>query len=313
MIYAIARFDKQISHVLSKTRARINKTIASRDPTSIYLIYLSHRYLSSIDILSAFYGLNTRLSQTINGYCQYVSFSQVSYKRLTYIFSSILLKIGLNIHSLIVSNEWQGLLSKVFFEYFGEQMSSIFANLKRLTLIAFTPTSLKLFLNDLKNLPALSELNIRFFSEKFNDENESWMLLQQLFTTNENQLTSIMFDDDSTPFSCEINDAHVCYPNIEKLTIKLNSLHDFHNLLITLPKIHSLEVIIERSGFKIPKEHHLLPASELKHFCLRSLSCSWDLDELTTILHRIPNVEKLSIKIVSVDDSRLVVGHEFFS
>jgi len=214
---------------------------------------------------------------------------------------------------LIVSDEWQGLLSKVFVEHFGERMSSTFPHLKRLTLIAFTPTTLKLFLNGLKNLPELSELDIRLLSDKFNDENESWMLMHQLFTINENRVTSILFDGDSAPFSCEINDADACYPNIEKLTIKLNTLEDFHNLLTKLPKIHFLDVNINRTELIFLEDYQLLPPSELKEFCLRSMNYSWDFDELRTVLNRIPNVENLSIRILTEYDSRLAVGHEFFS
>jgi hypothetical protein len=212
-----------------------------------------------------------------------------------------------------VSDEWQGLLSKVFLEHFDECMSSTFPYLKRLTLIAFTPTSLKLFLNGLKNLPELSELEIRLLSDKFTDQNESWMLMHQLFTINENRLTSILFDGDSTPFSCEINDTHTCYPNIEKLTIKLNTLHDFHNLLTKLPKIHFLDVTINKIDLAFIEDHQLLPACELKEFFFRSMNFSWDFDELKTVLNRIPNVENLSIRILTEDDSRLVIGHEFFS
>ena len=130
------------------------------------ILLLICRYLSSTDILTAFYGLNTRLLQTISGYCQYVSLGHVSYKQFKYVCSSILPQIGLNICSLSVSNEWQGLLSKVFLEYFGERISSTFPRLKHLTLIAFNFTSLKLFLNSIEDLPELNELDISSLSQE---------------------------------------------------------------------------------------------------------------------------------------------------
>jgi hypothetical protein len=215
----------------------------------------------------------------------------------------------------VVSDEWHGLLSKIFLEHFGERMCSAFPYLKRLTLIAFTPTMLKLFLNCFKNLPELRERDIRLLSEKFYNQEEPWSLLHQLFISNENRLNSVSFDIDSTSLSlsCKINGTTVSYSNIEKLTIKLNTLHDFHHLLTILPTLHSLDMTINRADFEISDEHRLPPVCELKDFCLRSLRYSWNLDQLSTVLNRILNVENLSIRIFSTNDSRLLIGHEFFS
>jgi hypothetical protein len=274
------------------------------------ILLLICRYLSSIDILVAFHGQNTRFSKTFSGYSRYVSLNQVSYKQLPYICSSILPKIGSNIHSLIVSDKWNGFLSKVFIDYFGERMSSIFPHLERLTFIAFTTKSLSSFLNCLKNLLELREVDIHVLTE---GSESPTTILHQIFTANENRFTSISFDHDSIPFSLETEDATPCYPNIEKLTITLKTLDDLHSLLTILPRIHCLDASINNSHFEISGERQLLPVKDLKNFCLRAFKCSWDLDQLTTILNRIPNVEELSIKIFGLNDSRLVVGHEFFS
>ena len=79
-----------------------------------------------------------------------------------------------------------------------------------------------------------------------------------------------------------------------------------------LPRIQALVVTINKVNSDF-YESSLLPVDELKEFSLRSLECSWDLDELKTILHRTPKVEKLSLKILSLYDSRLGAGDEFFS
>jgi hypothetical protein len=220
-------------------------------------------------------------------------------------------KIGLNIRLLIVSDEWLGLVSKVFLEYFGERMSSTFPHLESLTLVNFTPSSLKIFLNCLTNLSKLTELNIRLLLEPFSDAEESWMLLHQLFTCNNNRLTSIIFDTDSTSFFCESEDVNGSYPNIEKLTMKLNSLQDFHNLLTILSKIHSLDVIIEKSNFDNSEDQRHSPVYELNEFRLGA-NFLWNLEQLTTVIKRLPNVENLSIKISTENDSRLAVSPEFF-
>jgi hypothetical protein len=212
-----------------------------------------------------------------------------------------------------VSDEWQGLLSKVFLEYFGERMSSIFPKLKCLTLISFTFTSLKLFLSCLEDVPELNELDIRFLNAENVDNGELGVLLHQLFTINKNRLTSLSLADDSISFRLDTKDHNVSYPNIENLTIKLRTLGDFHILLTVLPRIHVLDVIIKSSYFEFVDETPLLPVCELKDFSLKSLECSWDLEELTTILKRIPNVATFSLKILTISDPRLVSGDEFFS
>src|SRR5690349_6745870 len=92
------------------------------------------RYLSSTDIFYSFYGLNYRLSRTINGFCQHVVVGQVPFQRFDYICQSILPKIGMNIYSLVVSNDWKGVLSQRFLNYFGDKMSFEFPHLRRLIL-----------------------------------------------------------------------------------------------------------------------------------------------------------------------------------
>lgn len=110
-------------------------------------------------------------------------------------------------------------------------MSLTFPSLK---LIAFTPMSLKFFLSCFKNFSKLDELDIRLLSQNFNEQIESWILLQQLFLINKNRLTLIIFGDDSTVFFYVNNDVHLYYSNIKNLTIKLNTFQDFHNLRTTL-------------------------------------------------------------------------------
>jgi hypothetical protein len=93
--------------------------------------------------------------------------------------------------------------------------------------------------------------------------------------------------------------------------MKLNSLQDFHNLLTILPKIHSLDVIIEKSNFDNSEDQRHSPAYELNEFRLQP-SSFWNLEQLTTIIKRLPNVENLSIKISTENDSRLAISPEFF-
>jgi hypothetical protein len=212
-----------------------------------------------------------------------------------------------------VSDEWEGLMSKVFLSHFGERMSSTFPQLKRLTLIWFNLISLTSFLDCLENLSELSQLDIRHLSGNFIDPNESWSLLHRIFTVNNNRLSSVSIDDDSTSFSIENKDADALYPNIVKLSIKLKTLDNLHDLLTMVPRIQSLDIANNQSYCQSYNECQYPPVYELKEFCLRSIKCSWDLEKLASLLNRMPNVEKLSIYICTFHDFRLVVGHEFFA
>jgi hypothetical protein len=71
-------------------------------------------------------------------------------------------------------------------------------------------------------------------------------------------------------------------------------------------------VIIEKSNFANSEDQQLLPAYELKKFRLQSLNSFWNLEKLTTVIKRLPNVENLSITIATETDSRLAVSPEFF-
>ena len=78
------------------------------------ILLLICRYLSSTDILYSFYGLNDRLSRTINDYRRYVVLGEVPLTQFNLICKSILPKIGDDICSLVVSNDWKGVLSRCF-------------------------------------------------------------------------------------------------------------------------------------------------------------------------------------------------------
>ena len=167
------------------------------------LLLLICQYLSSTEVLYSFYGLNIRLFQMISGYFQHVVIAQTPYKLFTHICASILPEIGSNINSLVISNQWKGILSKSFLNYYDEQISSLFPNLKQLTFVSFSDHSLKFFLDRLKNLPDLHEITLCHTYQSLGNSMDSETLLHELFKANNNQLNSILFDDDSIVFSFE--------------------------------------------------------------------------------------------------------------
>jgi len=277
------------------------------------ILLLICRYLSSVDVLFSFYGLNYRLSQTISGYCRHVVLAQVPFKRFSFICSSIFPKIGANIHSLTVSNEWTGVLSKVFLDQFGERMSLAFPRLKRLTLTAFISKSLTLFLDRLQNFTELFEITINGLFAKFEDTNEAENLLNQILSANNNRLNSIIFNASTTAFPVYTKNNDLVFENIEKLHIQLKSINDLHRLLTILPRLVCLHITVHRQSSDFDEKHQCITVPSLKQFHLQSFSNRWILKELTSILKRIPNVEELSIEIDSYADIGLVDGHQMFS
>ncbi|CAF3490011.1 unnamed protein product [Rotaria sp. Silwood1] len=268
-------------------------------------------YLSSTDILFSFYGLNFRLSQTISGFCRHVVLGQVSFKQFNYICKAILPAIGTNICSLVVSNDWKGVLSQIFLNYFSEKMSLAFPRLKRLILTTFRIGSLMSFLDCLQNLPELFELKLISLYEMGKESANVEVLLHRIFTANNNRLSSIFFDDDSLSFPYVSNN-DICYSHIEKLTIELKTLNDLYELLTVLPRLKYLDAAINDGSSKFPEEIQNIPILTLRQFRLRSFVHNWNLDELALFLKRIPNVQELTIQIKTDYDTRLIDGQQIF-
>lgn len=273
------------------------------------ILLLIFRYLSSTDILFSFYGLNNRLCRTINGFCKHVVLGEVPFMRFNYICTSILPNIGANILSLVVSNDWKGVLSKIFLNYFGKTMSLSFPHLKRLILPTFRLNSLMSFIECLDNLPELFEIKIMSLYDMGETSITPETLLHRIFTANSSCLTSIIFDDDSLHFSYH---SDMIYLHIEKLVIELTTVSDLHRLLTSLSQLKFIDVAINEESVEFSEEIELIANSSLKYFRLRSFFHSWDLNDLILILKRIPNVQELIIEINTNHDTRLIDGQEMF-
>jgi hypothetical protein len=211
-----------------------------------------------------------------------------------------------------VSDQWKGVLSKLFTNYFGDRMSSVFPNLKQLTFISFTDNSLKSFLDSLQNLPELHEIIICGLNQITTSPIESERLLDRIFTANNNRLNSIFLDDHSMFFSLEDKYRDIIYSNIQKLSIDLKTINDLHRLLTLLPQLISINVAVNTDIDESDKINENISIVTLKQFQLQSFGLLWNLDDLASILKRIPNVEELSIAIEVKYDTRLIDGESVF-
>ena len=287
-------------------------TISTLEKLPDELLLLICRYLSSPDILFSFYGLNSRLSRTISGYCQHVVLAQVPFKQFNYICESILSNIGSHICSLVVSNQWIENLSKTFLDYFSGRMYLIFPSLKHLTLFVVKVQQLLNFIDCLRNLTSLSEVTIHRQFNGYHDQNDLQNLLYRILLANNHRLKSIKFDTYSESFPVLRGKTHIIFSNIEKLNINLQTTDDLHRLLTALPNLCHLTTKIDyRSGFETKSRYSMVLS--LKHFHLQSFGSSWNFDELAAIVKRIPNVKELSIAIGSENDIQLINGEMFLS
>ncbi|CAF1286418.1 unnamed protein product [Adineta ricciae] len=277
------------------------------------ILLLIFRYLSSMDILFSFYGLNSRLSQTINGYCQHIVLCQLPFKQYHHISTSILPSISSEVYSLTISNEWTGVLSKVFLTDFGQRMSSIFPNLQHLTLIAFISQSLGLILDCLEDFHHLLEINIHGLFAEFENAIQSESFLYRIFSANNHRLNSILFDNFSTAFHVNSTNAEMKFDNITKLRIELKTIVDLHRLLTILPNLEYLHTRIHDESFEIDKTNGNRLVSKLKFFHLQSVRHWWIFSELESILKRLSNVEHLAINIDGYSDVNLTDGEKLFS
>ncbi|CAF1582841.1 unnamed protein product [Didymodactylos carnosus] len=277
------------------------------------ILVLICRYLSSIDILYSFYGLNTRLNRTISETYCHLFLGEVSYQRLKHISSSIIPQIGYNIRTLTISNQLTENVSKLFLVHFGQQISVIFSRLKCLTLTELTTDVLSSIIDNLTNLTDLTQLNIYSLNRRNINVDGIQILLDKMFSANNSRLDAISYDRDSIPLTIIDQNNPSIYSNIKKLEIFLERLNDLHHLLTRLPQIQIIHGILqyESSEFNYTKQYSSVESLiELK---LLSLGYSFNFHELLSVLNRTTNIETLAIKIDNTDDFHLINGIHFKS
>ena len=214
------------------------KTTFNQLPAELLLCVCE--YLSPSDIFFSFDGLNCRISRTIRDYFRHFFLAQLPFARFDHICRSVLPEIGPQLRSLTISNEWTAVLSKVFLSHFGAQLSSTFANLERLTLVAFINRSLSLLLDCLNDLDELRELRVSGLFVEFPNAQDSEVFLYRILSANNQRLNSVLFDHFSSSFHVNTANEDIQFANIERLRIELKNLDDLHRLLSLLPRLQFL-------------------------------------------------------------------------
>ncbi|CAF2576793.1 unnamed protein product [Rotaria sp. Silwood2] len=248
-----------------------------------------YKYLSNVHVICSFYGLNKRFNTCITGYYRHISLTDVTCNQFHELCRSILPNIGSQIRSLLISNCRSVLQGKIFSQYFSHQMSKIFPNLQKLTLICFTADELDKFLNALNNLSNLDEIEI---SDLLTDQSN---LFQHVVETNNNRFTSIKFKTSYSDLP-----TRQCL-NILDLTISIQTLEKLPHLLSLIPNIRRLNVTIDEISMEKASFDNLSSLTFLNYFFLRCYNHFWLLEELKSLFTTIPAVEHLSLQLSSQD------------
>lgn len=257
------------------------------------------RYLHSGDVLHSFFGLNSRLNQTITFYREHVSLHRTFYLQFLNIFTKILPEIKYSICSLVIFE----LESPLFLESFAK--NSIYPNLQKLTLVNWTDEKLFLFISNLHNMIYFHKLVIQALDLTGTVNNR--LLLKNLLATNDNQLTELIFDHECDAFSLtdihDNDDEEICFPNIIHLNIELQTTKDLFQLIKIAPNIEELQITFKHSWTKMLSNEEKFQC--LKKFHVYAMSWFSTFEDLKTLVNICPTIENLSLVLVTHDYSMI--------
>jgi hypothetical protein len=257
------------------------------------------RYLHSGDVLYSFYGLNSRLNKTITFYRQHVSLHRTFYIQFLDIFTNILPKIQYSIRSLVIFE----LESPLFLTSF--KINNIYNNLEKLTLVNWTDEKLILFLDTLHGMKYFKKLIIQALDLTESIKNK--ILFKKLLGTNDNHLNQLIFDHECDALSLtdddDDDDDEMIYPHIIQLDIELQTTTDLFQLIKIVPNVEQLNITFKHSWSKILPIHQTF--SHLKEFSVYAMSWFSTFEDLETLVKISPNIENLSLVLVTHDYSMI--------
>jgi len=261
------------------------------------------KYLLCVDVLLSFDNLNTRMTCMISDYRRHVSLHKASYAQSYKLCTTILPKIGTEIHTLIIDNCYSALQAISFPKYFQNRMSICFPELRKIVLVSFRPDPLLIFLKILNNLEKLFIIEIRsLFRVPTNQQTD---VLLSLLQANNQRLTSVYIDDQSShlnPIKKYLTN-HITCPNIINLKIEISTICDLSVLFTIIPNINYLSVSINKKD-NLDNINRIFPSTQLNfltHFILKSVQRSWYLKELITLLSNLPSIKYLALNLRTSD------------
>jgi hypothetical protein len=261
------------------------------------------RYLHSGDVLYSFFGLNTRLNQTVTFYRQHVSLHRTYYNQFIHIFTIILPQIDSTIRSLVIFE----LESPLFLAAF--KNNHRYCNLEKLTLVNWTDEKLVLFIDTLHGMEHFRKLVIQALD--LTESTKDRVLLKAILSANENRLTEIIFDHECDSLNLTNDEeCDMTFPNIIQLDIELQTITDLFQLVQILPNVERLHTTFKRPWIKIEPTQQRF--SHLKEFSVYAMSWFSTFDDLKTMIQISPVIESLSLVLVT-HDFLMVDGHHVLS
>jgi hypothetical protein len=261
------------------------------------------KYLLCVDVLLSFDNLNIRLTCAISDYRRHISLHKASYAQSYKLCTTILPKIGIYTHTLIIDNCYSALQALAFPKYFQNRMSICFPELQKIILVSFRPDPLLGFLKILDNLEKLFIIEIRsLFRVPTNQQTE---VLLALLQANNHRVTSIYIDDQSShlnPIKKHLSNQIRC-PNIINLKIEISTVCDLSVLFTIIPNICYLSVSIVKKD-NLDNINRIFTSDRLnflKHFQLKSVERSWNLNEINILLDKFPSIKYLSLNLRTCD------------
>jgi len=212
-------------------------------PDELLLIICS--YLNGIDVLRAFYDLNTRLNSTINYYAKQMNLSRIRYSQFNqYCNMLIQTNLGLQLKSLSLSNNRMTSNRIMLFTEQVWPLNEKLPNLECLALSKIDYDELNMFLTNLMSFEKLTELSITYdgsfcdkpVSEIFRNLIKNIPSLRKIIFTNVFLSLESIYDWN--------NDT------ITHMTVRIKTTDDLIIILQHFSNLHFINVSIEK--FEIP-------------------------------------------------------------
>ena len=255
------------------------------------------KYLLNAHVFYSFHGVNARLNNCISGYYRRVALSDVTFAQCHHLCRSMLPAIGAEVVTLSLSNCRSVLQGKTFMNYFSQRMSTVFPNLRKVTLTCFAGDEFDHFLQSLNNLDQLTHMEVY---DLLTDQPN---LFERVVNSNGQRWESIKFKTSYVDLPIA-----PCF-SLQELTMSIRSLENLGQLLSFLPEIRYLNVTVEETSMLEARFDHLSPMIHLKHFTLRCYNHYWILEEIRSLLNCLPAIEHLSLQLSS-EDERLVSSEQ---
>lgn len=268
------------------------------------------KYLLCIDVLQSFFGLNSRVTRLIKGYRDNVSLHKGSFTQCDYVYTNIFPKIGSHIRTLVIDRLYSVLQVDMFYRYLGDQkLSSIFPRLEKITLVAFRWETLLPFVNILENFEHLVELNI--FKLFPIPREQQPTVLKALLTANNQKIQSAIISNNWTCL-CLDKLSNVSYPNITNLHITMDKIDHLLPLFSAIPNVTQLDITLIDNDIFGSLDHNIPSLVHLTNFRLASIYRLWIFEDLIALLHRMPNVQYLSLQLYTFDH-RFIDGQQILA